>query len=104
GAVGEGDAAELDVVLGRDGDLGAGVEPHVAAAEFHPGFGEDRLVALRLPEGRLQRRRPVFPAGQVAEVAEAAPVIPGRVLAPASDREVLPAAVPAAAAGDHEVV
>ena len=48
--------------------------------------------------------RPELAARQIAEVAEAAPVVAGGVLAPARDGEILPAAVAAAGVRDHDVV
>src|SRR5208282_3075630 len=52
--VSDDDAADFDVILWRNGYLGIGVELVVAAAEFHPPFGEDRFVALRCLERRLK--------------------------------------------------
>ena len=53
GAVGDGDAAQLDVVLGRNGDLRMGVEFVVAAAELRSRLRENRFVILRSFERRL---------------------------------------------------
>ena len=47
-AVGDADAAQLDVVFGRDADLGVRVDVAVAAAEFGAALREDRLVARSL--------------------------------------------------------
>ena len=41
------DPAQLDVILGRNGDLGMRVEVVVAAAKLRPAFREDRFVLLR---------------------------------------------------------
>src|SRR5699024_10500749 len=94
--VGDARAAHLDVVLGRDHDLGVEVDALVVAAELGAPFGEDDLVFLRLDQGRLVGGGPDLAAVDVAHVAEIAPVVGGRVFAPAVDREVLPAAVAAA--------
>ena len=56
-AVVDGDAAQLDVVLGRDGDLRVRIEVAVAAAKLGPGLREDRLVTLGAPQRWLVRRR-----------------------------------------------
>ncbi len=103
-AVRDVDAAHLDVILRRDGDLRVRVEVVVAAAELRPRLGEDRFVAFRLLERRLIRGRPELPGAHVADVAERAPVVAGAVLAPAGDGEVLPAAVAASRVRDHHVV
>ena len=48
GAIGNGDAAQLDVVLGRNGDLRIGVKVLLAAAELGSPFRENRLKILRI--------------------------------------------------------
>ncbi len=98
------DAAQLDRVLGRDGDLGVGVDAGIAAAELGAAFGEDRLVVGGLAPGGLERRRPVLAGVHVAQVGEAAPFVARRVLAPARDGHVLVAAVAAAGLRHHHVV
>ena len=103
-AVGDARAAELDVVLGRDHDLGVRLPAVQAPAEFDAGLGEDRLVGLVGFERGLERRRPDPAACGVAEIAEGAPGVAGRILAPARERDVAPAAVTAAGAGQHHLV
>ena len=51
--VGDVDAAQLDVVLGRNSDLGMGVIVVVAVAKLGSPFREDRLKMLRSFERRL---------------------------------------------------
>ena len=102
--VGDRDPAQLDVILGRNRDLGMGVEVVLPAAELRPRFREDRLVAVRSLERRLKGGRPEPPAGCVAQIAERAPMVAGAVFAPAHDGHVLPAAVATAGVGDHDVI
>ena len=52
-AVGDSDSAQLDVILGRNSDLGIGVKVVVAAAKLGSPFREDRLKMLRSFERRL---------------------------------------------------
>ena len=52
-AVGDGDAAQFDIILRRNNDLGMGVEVMVAAAELGSPFRKNRLVMLRSFERRL---------------------------------------------------
>ncbi len=104
GAVGDGDSAEFDIILGRDGDFRMRVEVVVAAAELCSRMRENRFVIVRLLERRLIGGRPELPAGHVAEVTERAPVVAGSVFAPARDCDVLPTAVTAPRVRDHHVV
>ena len=46
-AVGDAEPAQLDVVFGRDDDLGMRFEVVVAPAKFGACLGEDRFVARR---------------------------------------------------------
>ena len=99
------DAAQLDIVFGRDGDLGVGLEAAIAAAELGARVGEDRFVVLRTAAGSgWNAADQNSPVGSVADIAEGAPVVAGGVFAPARDRQILPAAVAAARIGDHHVV
>src|SRR5690606_17940385 len=102
--IGDAQAAQLDIVLGRYRDLGVRLEATLAAAELGLGIGEDRLVAVDRHGSGLVGGGPEFPALHVAQVAEAAPVVAGAVLAPARDRHVAGAAVAAAGTGQHHVV
>ena len=98
------DAADFDVVFGRHGDFRVRVDVFVAAAIFGAALHEDRLVVLRRPPRRLIGRRPERARGGVAQIAERAPPVARRVLAPAGDRQVFPPAVPAARVGGHDVI
>ena len=46
GPVGDADPAQFDVIFGRNGDLGMGVQLAAAGAELRPRFRENRFVAL----------------------------------------------------------
>ena len=50
------------------------------------------------------RGRPKVAGREVAQITKAAPAVARRVLMPAGDREVAPAAVAAAGIGDHDVI
>ena len=103
-AVGQRDAAELDVVLGRDRDLHVRLDLVIRAAELRAPLREDRLVAATARERGLMRDRPHGAGIAVAHVAERAPGIARRILAPARHREVAPATVSAARVRDGDVV
>jgi ribosomal protein L18 len=59
--VGEGDATDLDVVLGRHADLRVRFDRIVAPPVFGARLHEDRLVVIGAPQGGLIRGRPVPP-------------------------------------------
>ena len=103
-AVGDAHAAQLDVVLGRNDDLGMRLDIEIAPAKLGAAFGEDRLVVLGGAQRGLVRDRPELAARNVAQVTEHSPVVACRVFAPARDREVFPAAAAAARVGHHHVV
>ena len=102
--VGQRHTPQFDVVLGRDADLGVGLELAVAAAELGPGLCEDRFIALGGPGRWLPGARPHRAGFHIADVAEAAIAVARRILAPTRDRQIAPAAVPAAGAGHDHVV
>ena len=89
---------------GRDADLGVRFDPVVGPAELRAGLGEDRLVAGGRFKRRLPRRRPEGTGLGVADVTEAPPGVPRGILAPAGHGEAAPLAVPAARAGDDDVI
>ena len=55
GPVGDVDSADLDIVFGRDHDLGVRLEIEIPATELRTSFREDRFVMLRLLECGLMR-------------------------------------------------
>ncbi len=103
-AVGQAQAPELDVVLGRDGDLQVALAAAAGTAELCLGVGEDRLIMVQRHAGGLVGGRPELAAVHVAQVAERPPSIGGAVFAPAGERQVAVAAVAAAGMGQHAVV
>ena len=102
GVVDQPDPAQFDVVFGRDRDLGARLDQlpvdAVAAVKLGAPLGENGFVRFRLASRRLRRVRPERAGLDVAQVAEAPPVIARRVFLPARQRDVLPAAVATPAA------
>ena len=103
-AVGDARAAQFDVVFRRHHDLGVRVELAFAHAELGARVGEDRLELLGLPLRGLVRGGPAVAAGDVAQVAEHAPVVARDVLVPARQRQLAAPAVAAAGAAQHHVV
>ena len=53
GNVGDGNSAHLDVILGRNGDLGARVDPVIATAEHRAPVRKNRFRSVRPLERRL---------------------------------------------------
>ena len=91
-------------MLGRDDDLQDGLDPQVAAAEGRLVGGEDDLVGLGGPADRLEAGRPEHAATDVAHVAELAPGLAGRVLAPAGHVQPPAGARARAGVGEQDVV
>ncbi|MNG00536.1 hypothetical protein D3C85_1066910 [compost metagenome] len=81
-----------------------GVEVEFTHAKLGPGIAENSFMALWLMQGWLVCRRPENAAGNIAQVAEHAPVIASRVLMPAGHGDVVTTAVTAAGTADHDVV
>jgi hypothetical protein len=94
----------LAVVLAGDEDVERGGEPPVAADEAGAVLAELHLGMVGALSDRRQARGPDPPALHVAEIGEGAPVVAGRILAPAGHGDVAPAAVAAARAGQHDGV
>ena len=53
GSVGDGNSAQLDVILRRNGDFGVRVDPVIATAEHRAPFRENRFRSVRSLERRL---------------------------------------------------
>ena len=53
--VGDRDPAQLDIILGRNSDLGMGIDVVVPAAKLDPSLRENRFIILRAFERRLIR-------------------------------------------------
>ena len=104
GQIGEGDAADLDVVFGRHADLGVRFDGVIDSAVLGARLHEDRLVALGLASRRLIGGRPVAARLAIAQVDERAVAVARRVLAPTRHGQIAPAAVSAARVGGHDVV
>ena len=102
--VGELDAPQLHVVLGRNADLGVGLQPRLILAKLRPGLGEDRLLALRRPQGGLMRGGPEIACRGVSQVDKRPPAIARGVLAPSCHGQIAPAAVAPAGAADDDMI
>ena len=102
--VGDADPAQLDVVFRRNGDHGMRLDTVVDAMKGREPDCERCLVGVGSPQCRLMRGRPDDPVGHIADITEGAPVVAGGVFSPTRDREVVPAAVAAAGAREHDVV
>ena len=103
-AVGERHAPHLGGVLARDHDLHRRRQRAVAPREGRVVLGEDDLGVDVLRAERLRRRRPRLPALHVAQEDERPFGVAGRVLAPARDGDVAPAAVAGPRRRDHHRV
>ena len=102
--VGQRDPANLDGLLGRDRDLQKRLDVGVAPANGGLVRREDDLVTLGRPADRLISGGPDQVALHVADVAELAPDLARRVLAPARHVEAPAFAVARPRVGDHDVV
>ena len=100
----QGDASHFDVVLGRNGDFGVGVDFLVTTAIFGPSLDEDGLVVIGLAARRLVGGGPEDARLRIAQITKGAPVVGRGVLAPARHGEILPPAVTSAGIGRHDVV
>ena len=103
-AVGDRDAAQLDVVLGRHHDFGVGVDVVLAATEFGARIGEDRSVAIDRYARGLMPSGPERTALRVAQITKAAGRVGGRILAPPGHGHLAQLAVAAAPTGHHHVI
>ena len=99
--IGDRHPPQLSIVLGRHDDLGAGFDFGVDAAEHRAIGGEGHFVFVGILGGGLVCRRPDLACLEVADVAEAAPVVGRDVLVPSGQRELLPSAVSAPGVRDH---
>ena len=101
GMVGEGDAPQLDVVLGRNADLGVDLQVAMALAKLRARLGENGFVTFGRAQGRLMSGGPEFAGRHIAQIKKRAPAIAGGILAPAGDRQIPPATVTAAGIADR---
>ena len=69
-----------------------------------PSLRENGFVGRALFARGLKCRRPELSPLHIADVAECSPAITSRVFLPARDGEALPAAVPPARGGHHDVI
>ena len=103
-AVGERDAPDLGVVLGRHDHLERGGDGAVVPDDLGAILGEDDLVAVRLAAAGLVAGRPALAALHVTEEDVRPPDVARDVFPPPREGEIAPAAVPRARAGQHHRV
>ena len=104
GKIGDGHPAQLDVVLGRDADVGVNFQTRRVLAKLGASLSENGLAAFGDAPARLMGGGPEFAGGHIAQVEKSAPAIARRILAPAGDGKIAPAAVAAARAADHDMI
>ena len=102
--IGDRDAADLGIVLGRDEHLQRRRERSVAPGELGAILVEGDIVGVGLGAARLEAGRPDVAAADVAQEDVGAPVVAGGVLAPARHGQAAPAAVTGAGGRQHHRV
>ena len=102
--VGDCDAADLAVGFGRHHHLHRGRQAAVVPREGGVILGEDHFMAVGRHAQGLCRGGPDPAAVRVSQVDVGAPVVAGRVFAPAGHGQVAPAAVARARRGQHDGV
>src|SRR5438105_147997 len=73
-------------------------------SKLGPALGENGLVTFGRAQGRLKTGRPEFAGIEIAQINKGSPIIACRILAPAGDGQIMPAAVPAASAADDNMI
>ena len=96
--------AYLGIVFRRDLHFQGGRQFAIGADDLRPVLGEARFVRARLAGAGLVTRRPHAAGIDVPQQDEAAGVVARAVIAPASDREIVPPAVARACRGEHDRV
>ena len=91
-AVVERDAADFDVVLGRDADFRLRLDREGRVTELGAPLREDGFVRGAAAEHGLKGAGPDGVGVDVAQIEEDAPVVAGDILAPARERQSVPAA------------
>src|SRR4030095_17017046 len=102
--IGQGYTTQLDIVFGRNAQLRMNLEITMALAEFRPGLGENSFIIFCRAQRRLISGGPELSRCHVAQIKKRAPVIAGRILAPAGDGEIFPATISAAGITDSDVI
>ena len=102
--IGDRHAAHFGVVFRRHDDVEGGGQAAVASDEFGAILGEHDVVAVGLRAARLVGGGPHLAALDIAQEDVAAPVVARRVLAPARDGPIAPAAVARAGGRQHHRV
>ncbi len=95
------DPANFRVVLARDEHVQRRRQRAVAARHLGAVLVEDHGIVVRLDAARLKARRPRHAAAHVLDEEVGAEVVAGRILAPARQRQIAPAAVSRAGRREH---
>src|SRR2546423_184097 len=93
--IGQGDTPQLDVVFGRNAQLGMYLKIAMALAEFRPSLRENDFVILCRAQCRLMSGGPAFSRRHVAQIEKRAPARKG---------EIVPATIAAASVADGDVI
>ncbi len=104
GVVYQGNTAYFHVVFRRDADLCFGVDVVSTAPEDGPVQSEVHRIAFSRATDRMIGGGPQAIRPRLVEIAENSPAIAGLVRPPAADFPAFPAAIAAAAVGDHQIV
>src|SRR5476651_2592080 len=97
-------APQLHVVLRRNTEFGMMLNLIVTLTKLGARLSEDGLIAFRRAQRWLIGGGPKFSRFQIAQINECPPAVARRILAPAGDREIAPAAVATAGAADGDMV
>ena len=92
-------SANFCVVLGGDEHIQCRCQKAVAARDLRAVLLKDDGIAIRLYPAGLKARRPRNAGAQVFDENIEARVVAGRILAPARQRQITPAAVSRAGRG-----
>src|SRR5438045_3820770 len=76
----------------------------MALTKFGSGLCENGFVIFCRAQSRLISGGPEFSGRHVAQIDERAPVIAGRILAPAGDGEIFPATISATGIADGDMI
>ena len=100
----DGNAADFGIIFGGDDDLERSGQRAVAPDNLGMVLVEHGLIGIRFDAGGLVASRPNTPGLLIAKKDVGAPAIARGIFAPASDRNIAPAAVARTRRGEHHGV